>query len=81
VLWVFNVFLKLYPRDQRELFADEMRRVFRQEAEEYRARSGSAYRRFVLGEVTGLMRGAAAGLLETRAVVAFGAFVAALGLR
>jgi hypothetical protein len=52
---IYRTLLRLYPRDHRALFADEMSNAFAEAAEEKR---GSAYFRFVAGEFVGMVMGA-----------------------
>jgi hypothetical protein len=57
---IYNIFLHLYPKDHRALFASEMLAVFEQVAEERRRRGWNALLHFTLTELIGLVRGAAA---------------------
>jgi hypothetical protein len=60
----YRFFLLLYPREHRELFADEMAQVLEDLAAE---RGGRAwYIRFALGEILGLIGGAASAWLDRR---------------
>jgi hypothetical protein len=59
-LQIFELLLRLYPAEHRELFGEEMAGVLRQAAEDRRAEGWWAYARFVVWEFTGLMAGAAA---------------------
>jgi hypothetical protein len=54
---MYRALLRLYPRDYLAAFAPEMLRAFELAAAEHRGRGQAA---FVLGELIGLMRGAAA---------------------
>jgi hypothetical protein len=51
--------LILYPREHREQFAEEMKHVFGQAAEDRRAEGWTAYFRFAFSELAGLFAGAA----------------------
>jgi hypothetical protein len=56
----YQIPLRLYPRDYRSLFAAEMLMVFEEMARERRRRGAAALVRFTLGEMLGLVAGAAA---------------------
>lgn len=59
---IYGWLLRLYPREIREVFAEEMAVVFEWAADEQRARGCRAYLRFLLAEFFGLL----AGLASTR---------------
>jgi hypothetical protein len=56
----FELLLRLYPAEHRELFGQEMAAVLRQAAEDRRTEGWWAYARFFVWEVVGLASGAAA---------------------
>ncbi|MBZ5578274.1 MAG: hypothetical protein LAP40_17055 [Acidobacteriia bacterium] len=58
---VYELLLRLYPAAYRELFGEEMPRVFEQAAAE---RRGMALARFAAGEWMGLAAGAAAAWID-----------------
>jgi hypothetical protein len=57
---LLELLLRLYPKEHRELFGEEMAAVLRQAAEDRRAEGFWAYARFVIWEIAGLVAGAAA---------------------
>ena len=57
---LYELLLRLYPADQRSLFAAEMSAVFMTAAEERRQRGSLALARLVCAELLGLVRGAMA---------------------
>jgi hypothetical protein len=59
-LRVLELLLRLYPKEHRELFGEEMASVLRQAAEDRRAQGWWPYARFLVWEVAGLAVGAAA---------------------
>jgi len=56
----YDMLLRLYPRDLQVLFSAEMSEVFRKGEDERRAEGWAAFARFALGELLGLVAGAAA---------------------
>jgi hypothetical protein len=56
---IYVALLRLYPRDYRAMFAQEMRNAFEITADETRARGRFAILRFVAVELIGVIRGAA----------------------
>ncbi|MBV8728797.1 MAG: hypothetical protein JO336_03205, partial [Acidobacteriia bacterium] len=56
----YDFLLRLYPKEHRELFGEEMATVLRQAAEDRRARGMAAYLWFAFWEIVGLVTGAAA---------------------
>jgi hypothetical protein len=59
-LRAYDLLLRLYPKEHRELFGEEMAAVLRQAAEERRRDGVWAYIRFAVFEIAGLLAGAAA---------------------
>ncbi|HEY7390197.1 MAG TPA: hypothetical protein VH640_16900 [Bryobacteraceae bacterium] len=59
-LRLFELLLRLYPREHRELFGEEMASVLQQAAEDRRGEGWWAYARFFFWEIIGLAAGAAA---------------------
>jgi hypothetical protein len=59
-LRAYNLFLRLYPKEHRDLFGGEMAAVLRQAAEERRSMGRAGYFRFAIWEIAGLLAGAAA---------------------
>jgi hypothetical protein len=55
---IYRFLLRLYPRDQREQFGDEMEAVFRQADAEHKARGAGGYTWFAMRELAGLLAGA-----------------------
>jgi hypothetical protein len=55
----YDVLLRLYPREHRDQFAEEMTRVFEEASAERRALGWAWYVRFLLWEMSGLIAGAA----------------------
>jgi post-segregation antitoxin (ccd killing protein) len=66
----FQLCLILYPREHRDRFAEEMTQVFEQAAEERRALGWTWYVTFALGEIVGLLVGAAEAWMRVREVSA-----------
>ena len=60
----YEFFLFLYPREHRDQFADEMIRVFEEASEERRAQGRGWFVRFAIGEMQGLIAGAAGAWLN-----------------
>jgi len=52
---VYGVFLRLYPREYRDLFGPEVLSVFAQAAEEQRARGWSTWAWFMASELSGAL--------------------------
>lgn len=50
---VYEIFLRLYPREYRDLFGPEVLNVFAQAAEEHRARGWSVWVWFMASELSG----------------------------
>lgn len=63
---IYGLLLLLYPREIRTPFAPEMSAVFAQLAEDRRAQGWAVFTSFVVGEVIGLLRGAAAAHRDLR---------------
>ena len=57
---LYQLLLRLYPREVRTSFAPEMADVFADVAEDRRSEGWAAFARFVLEEMSGLLVGAAA---------------------
>jgi hypothetical protein len=57
---IYGALLRLYPAEQRKLFAAEMSRVFEEATKEQRGRGWAVFVRFILGELMGLMTGVGA---------------------
>ncbi len=56
---IYNALLRLYPTAHRSLFSAEMSRVFEEAADDRRRRGRTAFFRFVLAELIGVLKGAA----------------------
>jgi hypothetical protein len=56
---IYGVFLRLYPREYRDLFGPEVLSVFAQAAEEHRARGWSVWVWFLMSELSGALASAA----------------------
>ena len=63
---IYELLLRLYPREIRTPFAPEMSAVFAQLAEDRRAQGWAAFTGFVVGEMIGVVRGAAVAHRELR---------------
>lgn len=55
---IYGVFLRLYPREFRDLFGPEVLNVFAQAAEAHRARGWIAWAWFLLSELSGALASA-----------------------
>jgi hypothetical protein len=55
---VYGVFLRLYPREYRDLFGPEVLSVFAQAAEEHRERGWSVWAWFMVSELSGAVMSA-----------------------
>jgi hypothetical protein len=62
----YQFLLLLYPRGHRDQFADEMLSVFEEARNERHYQGWGWYIRFALGEMTGLIGGAAGAWLDER---------------
>jgi hypothetical protein len=60
----YEFFLLLYPREHRDRFADEMLQVFEEAAAKRRAQGWGWFVRFGIGEMRGLIGGAAGAWLD-----------------
>lgn len=77
---VFRFCLFLYPREYRDRFAEEMMGVFEQARNDRREGSRGWYVRFLVGEVGGLIGGAATAWLDRPAAQTVPATSAAVNL-